>query len=742
MLDTSKIVGNPKYVNTREFRRSALFFKKHGRYTDAPIGTKDWYEFWEEEERRSLEGYKVGGVKITGRHYFYMNFTQLRRIEDSKKGEKIAAKDWDFPAFWELDYDWFWYKEIAWWGCTHQQLMGLNLWRNPVPNKILNDENKWVLPQDINDYTYGSGKHLACAKARRGGFSFKEGADGVYNFHLIPGSKSYYFAAIEEYLTNDGILNKVEFDLEFLNQNTDNWWYKNRMQQSTLMNQKASYKDSKGSVKGTRSEIIGVIVNKPDKVRGKEGNKMVFEEGGSFPNLERAVGILYPSVKEGATITGQISVFGTGGEEKGVNIESLERIFDNPLAYDMLAFHNDWEEGVEAGECGVFVPHYMVNPSFMDMEGNVMVEEAIKYDNGLIEKYKSSNNQKLLDQHLAEFPSIPAHAFLRPSNNDFPLAAVKLHESYLKAHNRLMGALTYGNLVNHPEKGLIFETKPRTDIKILDYYPHKNSEDLTGGITMVEPPQRALIVKRGLDDRQIESLEVPEDVYLIVVDPYYKDNAEDKTSLGVAVVYKQKSQYFNDVTDREVAWYVGRPNKTAEFHEVVFDLADYYNAKVQSEIEGGGQGLLDYARLVRKKLNRCEFQPITINNVEVLKEDKNRSYFMNLSDDDKRLLITYYSDWLKTVVGIRPDGSEIWNLHYIYDLGVLQEIRNFSDKGNFDRISARLVFQAMLKQRGILRKQKQKKEARKRLIGNRTLFNKGETRTQSGLILLNDDALL
>jgi hypothetical protein len=727
------IIG-PKFVNTREFRRAALFFKRYGRFTDAPIGTKDWYEFWEEEEKRCLEGYSVGGVKITGRHYFYMNYTQLRRIEDEKKGTKIAAKDYDFPAFWEMDYDWFWYKEIAWWGCNHEQLVKLNLWRNPVPNKI-KGENGLYIPDELELRTYGGGLHLACAKARRGGFSYKEGADGVYNYHLVPGSKSYYFASIEEYLTNDGILNKVEFDLEFLNQHTDGWWFKNRMQESTLMNQKATYKDKSGAIKGTGSQIIGVIINKADKIRGKEGNKMVFEEAGSFPALERAVGILFPSVKEGATITGQISIFGTGGEERGASIESLERIIENPSSYDMLAFHNDWEEGVEAGECGVFVPHYMVNPSFIDLDGNTLKEQAIEYDNDIIQKLKEANNQKMLDQHLAEFPSILAHAFLRPSNTDFPLAAIKLQETFVKSSKKIQGALNYGILVPHPEEGLRFEPKSRTDVRVIDYYPHKNNEDLRGCITMVQPPQRVHVVENNID-----KLVIPSGVYLIVVDPYYKDNAEDRTSLGVAVVYKQKSVHFKDVTDKEVAWFVGRPNKTDDFYQAVLDLADYYNATIQSEIAGGGKGLLDFAR-ARRKLHRLEFEPININSKEIMVQGKNRNYFMDVSDDDKGLLITYLGDWLKTPVGLDENSNEIWNLHYIYDLGYLQELRHFNDKGNFDRISARLVFQAMLKQRTIVKKKEIEKKRRKSLIGNRVLFG-GSNTNPSNMMMLNGEAII
>jgi hypothetical protein len=717
MSSIDNIQGNPKFINTRYFREAAISFKKNGgRYINAPIGSKEWWEWWEEQERRCQEGYTVGGVSVTGRHYHYMNFTQLRKMDDDLRGAKVAYKDWDFPSFFEIDYDWYWYKEIAWWGCTPEQLHRLHLWRNP---------------------TYlGGGRHLSCAKTRRAGFSFKEGADGVYNYHFIDGSKSYYFAAIEQYLTTDGILNKVEFNLDFLNKNTDGWFLKNRMQNSTLMHQMASYKDKKGNVGGTRSEIIGVVINDPDKVRGKEGIKIVYEEAGSFKNLKRALAISVPSVSEGNTLTGQISVFGTGGEEKGADIEGLEDVFYNPNdpIFRMLPFQNDWEEGYEATECGVFIPYYMANPTFMDLDGNVDVAQAIKSETDLREALKKQKDTKKYDLRIAEYPEIPSDAFIRSGKNGFPTAEIKLQKQRVLTSHEIQGNLMYGDLVQTPDKGLVFQPKPKEQAKPIDHYPHKNDENLDSCIVVVEEPQFTIVDTPLPDGRIIMKNVIPDDVYLLVVDPYYKDDAEDKTSLGVVKVIKQKSKYFKDITDREVAWYAGRPGRTDNFYEIVLKLADWYNGKIQSEIAGGGKGLLDFARN-RKKVGRLCFEPVLINGTEMEKIPKNRNYFMNISTDDKRLGVEYFINYLKTPIGLDENGNEIWNLHYIYDVGTLEECLKFNDDGNFDRISAWIVAMYAIKETK-LETVARKKHKKNRLVGNRTLFSNGDSTNRSGIIRL------
>jgi hypothetical protein len=686
-------------VNTQYFREAANDFEKNKakgimRYTLAPPKSREWYEYWKMHEERCLKGYSVGGVRITGKHYFYLNFTPIQSI--TGKG-KTQIKQEGFPKFWEIDYNWWWYKEIAWWGCSPEQLAKLHLWRNPI------------------DLT--GGFHLSCLKTRRAGFSYKEAADGVWNYNFIPKSKSFYLAGKEDFLIVDGILNKVQNDLDWLNKYTDGYWLKNRHRHNTLMHQEAAYMDMKDKqVKGLFSQIIGrTIAGDPDKARGADGLKVVFEEAGSFANLKGALDIVVPSVSAGATLTGQISVFGTGGEE-GQDIEGLDEIFNDPRTYRMLPFENNWEEGYESTECGVFVPHYMANDTYIDDHGVCDVEGAIIYEDTIREQKKKSKDPKSYDRRIAEFPRNPTDALIRVNVNNFPVAEAKAQLNRVMRDMSLQGLLKNGEFV-HTEKGLRFEPKAIVEARPVNKYPHKKGDDIEGCITIFKEPIR---------DAQGN---VAEGMYIINVDPFYDDEAADVTSLGSIYVTKLFDNH-TPTHSMDVAWSHGRPRSLRTFHQRIFDLAEYYNAKVQCEVGGGGKGVLDYA-IANKKLKYLEFVGGD-GRKEINIDSKNRTYLMTISTDDKRQGLTYLQDYLRQQVGFTETGAELLNIHFVYDLGYLWEIVKFNPLKNADRISAQIV--KMLRMKGMItQKPKKEKKQGKRLI-DRGLFgddNPGSYRLQT-----------
>ena len=54
-----------KFAETDRFSPAAQSYKKYGYYTDAIPGTREYYEFWDVETERCINGYEVFGVKIT-----------------------------------------------------------------------------------------------------------------------------------------------------------------------------------------------------------------------------------------------------------------------------------------------------------------------------------------------------------------------------------------------------------------------------------------------------------------------------------------------------------------------------------------------------------------------------------------------------------------------------------------------------------------------------------------------------
>lgn len=653
------------YTNTEYFSEAANDFRRNkGFYTKAPRGSREYLEYWKMHKERCRVGYTVGDLSITGRHYFYLNFFPMRaslKTEDGRPPKGIQPKDITFPRFWEIDYNWWWAKEIALKGMEEADVAKLQIDGLPVKD-------------------YYEGRHLSCLKTRRAGFSYKEAADGVYNYNFIPGSKSYYFAAALGYLTSDGILNKVTDGLTHLNASTQGYWRKNRMVKDTILHRKASYIDKGKNERGYLSEIIGVPIDNPDKVRGKDGIKITYEEAGSFKNLTKALAISVPSVRDGAQLTGQISVFGTGGEE-GEDIEGLEDIFTNPEAYDMLAFDNIWEEGMEGTTCGYFVPCYRANMSFMDDQGNVDVKAALEFEDKERDKKRKLKDPKKLDRHVAEFPKNPSEALQRVSANIFPIAEVNNHLKTLKNNQKVKSELMHGVLFQGKKK---VEFSPSKEVYPLPF-PHKNDEDLTGCVTIQEKPE---VDSRGLP--------VP-GKYFVVVDPFYKEEAKDRTSLWAAYVFKQRTRGDHS-SGCAVAWYVARPSQLKTAYRNTVLLAKMYGATIQSEIAGGGQGLFDYLR-DQKLVHLAEFQPELFTTTEKGANQRNRSYFMNISTDEKKNGLSYLADYLLEQIGINEEGQPVLRLHLIKDIPFLTEIVKFNPEKNFDRVSAYIVGMYMLKEK-------------------------------------------
>lgn len=690
-------MGFHSLVNTAQFSYTARDFKKQGdRYCLAPVGSREWIEWWTEEERRCQEGYTVGGLWIPGRHYHYLNFTPIMKVPDevamkmyregrSKVDNKISRTTSDrifgFPRFYEVDYEWYNFKHIAWNGGN---FMGIH---SP------------------------GAKHICCGKTRGAGFSYKEAQDGVYNFTFIDGSISYYFAGIEQYLTKDGILNKVQPMLDFTNDNCLEW-KKNRQKKNTLLHQKASYLDAMGVERGSMSEIIGIVVDDPDKTRGKRGRKIVFEEAGSFKNLKKALNVSRGSIQDGDISVGQISVFGTGGEE-GPDIEGLEDIFYDPQSFDMLAFPNVWEKGYEGTDCGYFVPVWRTKSTFMDEEGNVDVIGAINSEKKIRTQKKKAKDPKVLDGHKAEYPFKPSEMFKRLSRNMFDIAEVDAQIRKVESQQSIQGMLRYGHLRRDEKLGVVLVPQPKDVAKPVEHYPHTDKDDLTGCVVIAARPYKD---HKG---------NTPEGLYQIVVDPYYKEESEDLTSLFSISVWKQYNQIDPVDEGLPIAWFDARPQQLETAYKTLFMLADMYNCTIQSEIAGGGQGIVDYARTT-KQLHKLDYEPEMLHNKEYASAAslKNRSIFMNMPTEKKRMGLTYLANWHTAQRGATEDGKPVLNIHRVYWLGLLREMKRYNPDKNADRISGALLAMFMLKENAY-KEEKRTDTTQQAEFYNRPLFGEG-----------------
>ena len=271
---------------------------------------------------------------------------------------------------------------------------------------------------------------MCLLKSRRKGYSYKCASMACRNYYILPGSKSYIYASDKDYLLGDGTFTKVNGYMSFLDQNTA---FAKKKSINKILHKRAGFltKDEFGNEveMGYKSEIIGAsLKDDPSRVRGKAGKLILFEEGGSFPELAAAWSIARPSVEQDGIAFGLMLVFGTGGDTKGNNFAPLRDMFYHPDGYNCIGFENIWDE-YATDKCGFFCPQYtnLANRDedgkriYMDEDGNTRRKAALDYILELRRQViENASNSNTIDRYVAENAITPQEACLDFRGNIFP----------------------------------------------------------------------------------------------------------------------------------------------------------------------------------------------------------------------------------------------------------------------------------------------------------------------------------
>lgn len=536
---------NKKILNSDKFRQAAIFFQEHGRYTNAPRGTTDYIQYWEQETNRCLNGYVADdGDSITGYHYFYLNYSPIMKLEEKeyvdrygnirRKRERVLS----FPDFWDYDYYYF--------------------------NAIEQAEQE--------------GKHMATLKCRQRGYSFKGASMLVRNYELIPGSKNFAVASEQKFLVGDGLLTKAWQIMDFVDKHTE--WSKQRLT-STRMERVSGFKITdefgKQTEQGYLSSITGITLkNDPERLRGTRGKLVLFEEGGKFPNLETAWRIEQPAVEtDDGVAFGLLCLFGTGGTEGG-SFDGLKNIFYNPKAFNVLSFPNIWDDGQEQTECGFFVPAWSNlqsfddkgNQIFMDKFGNSLKDKAIEELINQRNVIKDGGaSQTSIDRFVSERPLKPQEAVLELGKNIFPRKLLMDQLTRIRTNTKIRNMKHIVDLNWDGNGGVQAIEKKSGDITT---YHLKKDDKPNGSVVIWEYP---------IPD-------APFGLYIGGCDPYDHDSSFTN-SLGSTFIFKRvrAGEAWNDVI---VAEYTGRPDTAEEYYENVRKLLIFYNARLLFENERKG----------------------------------------------------------------------------------------------------------------------------------------------------------
>lgn len=362
-------------------------YQRTGRYTAHKKGSKPYVDFWREQIRRCVEGYTVGKYRVTGDHYFFLNFYRMGIINDKKKAG--AGSEESFPFFTSKQYEFFHYVEL----CEYLK------------------------------------KDVVALKARAVGFSEIGACLGVRPFITTRNFRTVYTASLESYV--DDVLTKCWYQLNWLSNNTDGGMKRVRQKIDNIKQKRASKLDKEGVESGRMAEIEGIPADNPRKVRGARCDRLMFEEFGSNPVSRTSWTQGTALVEIGGVRRGIKIGWGTGGDQ-GPSLTGLSEIFSDPKANNVLPYKNFYSSDGTVQYTGFFIPAYtfMLGSEYTDHRGVTNIEKAKKY----YEEQRAAKSGKSLLEYCSEYCFTPAEALLRQGDNIFDAIAISDRITQIRIH--------------------------------------------------------------------------------------------------------------------------------------------------------------------------------------------------------------------------------------------------------------------------------------------------------------------
>lgn len=675
-----------RFLNTKVFTEAASKYNTFGYYTSHPQDTFEYERFWDEEEERCEKGLEVDGVRITGRHYFMINYTMMTAMPEGKQGAKIKR----IPGF--VDFQFYLIHELAWWSLDYpyNNRDAFLTWFSGCTN------------DDFEDLVLQIG---VLPKARRKGLTYVAGNALVsYDYVWVQDS----FTIVGTYTTDMYEVMQteaVEESLNHIDQNTP-WvrrsaildrkeWF-----ESSFYEEETKEDGSKVKIKkGYRSSVMYLgFYNNSFKGVGKSVSRMVIEEAGKFNNLEATYPIsIEPLIRDGEVKTGSGLILGAAGEmsANGGSV-GLSRMAYNPEVYRLASYENIYDKSAVGKSC-LFIDDLWYSPSKSktddlllfckdESERNYLKSFGTKYVSGVDDQ---GNSLRLIAELVWERKAAPirvdeiqfnlfltqqprhlSDAFFVPEAAVFDANTVRQVRLLLK-QQRESGELIerYGMFVEDGKGGITF----RHDNSLRPILTYDRSSDRVPGCWVIweEPVRLEGKVQYGR--------------YLIGTDPiakgYEESSAEGLHSLASTFV-------MDSFTGNIVAEYTGRPARVDIYNRELLKGVQYYNT--QTMYENNIPGLGEYCKLMNKS-HLLANEPMLIKQRVSVRGASTVIKGYTAKGTDPSWLREAVATWLSEEVLIAyDDGTPVYGSRYftIKSTALLDELEMWNPKGNFDRISA------------------------------------------------------
>lgn len=664
----------------------------------------DRLSFWKEQKRRCIEGYWSGGYWMPGRLYFYVNFWNIE-IKGKKASATLAT---DKPRLRDIEWEKSFVLEEARgfsgfsndnrYTCDekyHPDVRRKNIDRGLIEDNNLIYETPYYYLRKNHGEEKGKplynneAKNIVEIGARGYGKTyFAAGAVIGHNF-LFDGATDYdeYLQRLKEnrpfssqtlvgaihsdYSKN--VLNKFQMGYDFLPGGTE---YMGEFYPSPLSKHfKGSLEPSKYIIahrdvkvgtnwvrKGSKSVLHHKTFNdNPFAASGTRPGIIFIDEVGFMDNLTAAMGPLKDCTEVGMEKFGTIYLSGTGGDmDSGATME-VQKVFENPEAYNCIPFEDKWDNGTQIG---FFVPVHYTLDNCRDDKGNVdfsLADEMITEER---EKVKKSSDPQALSNEMQNRPTKPSEAFLVTEGNQFPVKDARDRLAELENNPKRYRNAHFTGYVTINSEGRA-EWKEDRDSHPIREFPVAHNKNKDGAVEIFQKPKT---------DSQGK---IPSNRYIAGTDPYDDDESET-TSLG--------STFVMDLfTERIVAEYTARPKLAEDYYENVLRLLKYYNAICN--YESNLKGMFGYFRN-KGALHLLADTPEILKDMDMAQTstEGNKAKGTRAVEQVNRYARQLYKSWLLSQAEGMSEG--VTNLYTLRSEGLLKETIHWNHKGNFDRVSA------------------------------------------------------
>lgn len=440
-------------------------------------GTLAYDDFWDEQDRRCLQGYSpiIDGIeypRITGPHYFYLNMIQIMMKKVGQRGKKKL----NYPYYRVLDHLLFLEIEKA-------ELLG-----------------------------YG----LIIGKARRMGLSYIGDCMTIYNLIFFLDNETAIGAGKKDKAIE--LYEKVIKSLEHMREEYKVAYTSRKTPNGAEI--VLGYNITENKVKkleGIKSKLfVKTFFSDPSAFEGGSFSFQIFEEIGIQDNLIKSYKATEPCFREGAEQFGVPMLYGTGGEvDKGSR--DMQIMYSNPDSYNLKK---------------LFIPKYMYYPGsdpeeidekdpLAELEKNAnffdwttgRTDELKALEHILNRRKLASKSKDGYIKELQNNPTEEAHIFLKTSGG--LLNRILLNSQLQKIYD--------GDTAYVPKRGRFeWDYDPTLEPKLMRCHTEKERDKL-----------------HMIHKSKVKFVEDEEGTVLKIADPINREDMAYDADIGAADSYDQ-----------------------------------------------------------------------------------------------------------------------------------------------------------------------------------------------------------